>query len=160
MKRRNNRRKPEMNSTQTKLQPVPYLTFNGNCREAMHFYADLFGGKIRSIMTGKETPVANEMPPEYLEGVMNATLELPGGMLLMGSDNPSCYPYEPVKGLSLALSFDTVSDAESIFAKLAEGGQVTMPMEPTFWAKKFGMVTDKFGIPWIINGELLMDEHV
>lgn len=135
------------------LQPIPYLSFNGNCREAIGFYKDLFGAKLISIMTFGETPMAGAMKPEELGNVVNAQLELPGGSILMAGDAPSMYPYEAITGVTICLNFDTVEEAEAVFTLLAEGGRITMPFSDTFWAKKFGMAVDKFGVPWIINGE-------
>jgi PhnB protein len=68
--------------------------------------------------------------------------------------HPPHIPYEGIKGVTLALNYNTVEEAEDIFNKLAEGGKVTMPFSPTFWAKKFGMLVDKYGVAWVINGEL------
>lgn len=137
------------------LQPIPYLSFNGNCREAVNFYKDLFGAKLISMTTFGETPMAGSMKPEDLDHIVNAQLELPGGSILMAGDAPSKYPYETVRGVSLCLNFNTVGEAEEAFNALAEGGRVTMPFSDTFWAKKFGMVVDRFGIPWLINGEMM-----
>jgi PhnB protein len=140
--------------TQAKLQPIPYLSFNGNCAEAMRFYEKVLGGKIKVMMSGAQSPMAAEIPKEFADRILNAQLELPGGCLLYGGDCPAHIPYEGIKGVSIALSYDTVDAAEAIFNALAEGGQVTMPYSPTFWAKKFGMLIDKYGVHWIINGEL------
>ncbi len=136
------------------LQPIPYLSFNGNCRDAMHFYEKTLGGTIRVMMTGAESPMGSQMPKEFADRIMNAQLELPGGALLYGGDCPSHIPYEGVKGVSITLNYATVEEGESVFNALSNGGNITMPYSPTFWAKKFGMLTDRFGIHWIINGEL------
>jgi PhnB protein len=138
----------------TKLQPIPYLAFNGNCAEAMRFYEKSLGGTIKVMMSGAESPMAPMIPKEFANRILNAQLELPGGGLLYAGDAPAHEPYEGIKGVTLALNYDTVDEAESAFATLAEGGRVTMPFEPTFWAAKFGMLVDKFGVAWIINGEL------
>jgi len=144
-----------MSSTQTAtLQPIPYLGFNGNCAEAMRFYETVLGGKIKVMMSGAQSPMASQIPKEYADRILNAQLELPGGGLLYAGDAPAHIPYEGIKGISLALNIDSVDAAESMFNKLAQGGQVTMPFGPTFWAKKFGMLVDKYGVAWIINGEL------
>ena len=144
-----------MTTTKTSpLLPIPYLGFNGNCAEAMRFYERVLGGKITVMMTGAQTPIADQIPKEFADRVMNAQLLLPGGGLLYAGDAQPHVPYEGIKGVNIALNFDTVEEAESIFNALAEGGKVTMPYSPTFWAKKFGMLIDKFGVSWIINGEL------
>ena len=145
-----------MTTTKTSpLLPIPYLGFNGNCAEAMRFYECVLGGKITVMMTGAQSPMADQMPKEFADRVMNAQLLLPGGGLLYAGDAPPHVPYEGIKGVNIALNFDTVEEAESIFNALADGGKVTMPYSPTFWAKKFGMLIDKFGVSWIINGELI-----
>lgn len=144
-----------MPSTSTShLQPIPYLSFNGNCSEAMRYYEKVLGGKINVMMSGGQSPMADQIPKEFADRIMNAQLELPGGNFLYAGDCPNHMPYEGIKGVSLVLNFDRVEEAEAIFNTLADGGQVTMPFSPTFWAKKFGMLIDKFGVAWIINGEL------
>ncbi len=139
--------------TQT-LQPIPYLSFDGNCAEAMHFYEKTLGGTIKVMMSGSQVPVQDEMAAAFGDRILNSQLELPGGTMLYGGDCPTHMPYEGIKGVSLTLNFDTVEEGEEIFNKLADGGQVFMPYAPTFWAEKFGMVTDKFGVTWVVNGVL------
>ncbi len=136
------------------LQPIPYLSFNGVCAEAMALYADVFGGKLISTTTFAQAPFGANIPDDYKDRLMNAQLELPGGALLYGGDCPPGMPCSPMAGLMLAMNFPTVAEAEMAFNKLAEGGKVTMPFEPCFWADAFGMVTDKYGVHWGINGVL------
>jgi PhnB protein len=136
------------------VQPIPYLGFDGNCAEAMRFYQKTLGGVIKVMMTGAESPIADHLPEGGRDRVLNAQLELPGGAFLYAGDAPSHVPYEGIKGVSIALNYDTVDEAEAVFNAMAEGGRVTMPFSSTFWAKKFGMLIDKFGVAWIINGEL------
>ena len=136
------------------LQPIPYLGFNGNCAAAMRFYEKVLGGKIKVMMSGADSPMAAQIPKEFADRILNAQLELPGGSFLYGGDAPADKPYEGIKGVSITLNFNSVAEAEAIFNTLAEGGKVTMPYASTFWAKKFGMLVDKFGVAWIINGEL------
>ena len=136
------------------LQPIPYLSFNGNCAEAMRYYEKVLGGTIKVMMSGAQSPMADQIPKEFANRILNAQLELPGGSFLYAGDAPAHVPYEGIKGVTIALNYDRIEDAEAIFNTLVEGGQVTMPFGPTFWAKKFGMLIDKFGVPWIINGEL------
>jgi len=135
-------------------QPIPYLAFNGNCAEAMRFYEKALSGKLEVLMTGAESPMAADIPKEFAHRIMHARLALPDGGLLFAGDAPGNVPYEGIKGVSVALSYDTVAQAQKVFDALAAGGQVTMPLSPAFWAKTFGMLVDKFGTPWIINGEL------
>ncbi len=140
--------------TTSNLQPIPYLSFDGNCREAMEFYERIFGGTIRNMMSGADSPMANQIPSEFANRIINAQLEMPGGSMLYGGDTPAHIPYEGVKGISITLNYSTVDEGEAAFNALASGGTVTMPYNATFWAKKFGMLVDRFGIHWIINGEL------
>ena len=86
---------------------------------------------------------------------MHACLALPGGALLMAGDVPPGMPFDGMQGVMLALQYDTVAQAEQAFAALRPGGQVTMPLAPAFWARTFGMLTDRFGVSWAINGEPL-----
>ena len=87
------------------------------------------------------------------DGIMHACLALPGGARLMAGDQPAHLPYEGIKGAMMALQYDTIDQAQSAFHALSQGGNVTMPLSPTFWTKTFGMVTDKFGVSWAVNGE-------
>ena len=136
------------------VQPIPYLMFNGNCVEAMRFYETTLGGTIKSMMSGAQSPMAAKIPKEFQDRILNAQLVLPGGSFLYGCDIPAHIPYDGLKGIMLSLNYDTVEEAESIFNALAQDGKVTTPFSPTFWAKKFGMLVDKYGVAWIINGEL------
>jgi PhnB protein len=145
-----------MSNTQTTIvQPVPYLSFGGNCAEAVRYYEKILHGNIKVLMTQGEMPGGDQFPKEDAHLVMNATLELPGGGVLMAGDAPGHMgPHQGFKGFSLALTFPTDKEGEAIFNAFAAEGTVIMPYEPTFWADKFGMVTDKFGIDWLINGNL------
>jgi len=148
-------RRNTMSATATTiLQPIPYLAFNGNCEEAMRFYESALGGEITLLMRGKDCPPSFEVPAEAREGVMNAQLRLPGGGWLFAGDTPFPASYEGIKGVSITLNYATAEEAEKAFTTLSEGGSTFMPFGPTFWAKGFGMCTDKFGTPWMVNGEL------
>lgn len=131
----------------------PYLVFDGNCEEAFGFYASVLRAKIAQLNRFANTPGCEDMPASHRDKVMHVRLEA-GGQVLMGSDNHPAFPYEGVKGCSIALAVDDVAEAERIFAELAQGGSVTMPMQETFWAKRFGMLTDRFGVPWMVNGAM------
>jgi PhnB protein len=132
-------------------QPIPYLSFNGNCTEAMRFYEKTFQGKLEALMSYGDTPDM-PVPDEAKHLIMHAYLTYADGGALMAGDCPPHMPYEPMKGIMLALTYKTEEEATRIFHALADGGQITMPLAPTFWAKTFGMVTDKFGVGWGING--------
>jgi PhnB protein len=131
----------------TIMQFIPYLDFDGKCREAFDFYATVFNGKITMRMTFGESPMASEMPPEAHDRVMHSQLESAGG-ILMGADGP---PHSASKRSCVSLPVDTPAEAERIFNALAEGGEVQMPIQETFWAERFGMLTDRYGKAWMVN---------
>lgn len=128
-----------------------YLMFDGNCAEAMKFYERTLGAKLEMMMTYAEAP-PNEMPvPAASAGkIMHASLEV-GGRRLMASDYPADRPAKPMQGFSLSLSYPSVKEAAPVFDALSAGGTVTMPLAKTFWAEGFGMLTDRFGTPWMFN---------
>lgn len=134
-------------------QAIAYLAFNGNCADAMRFYEQALNAKLEVLMSGADSPMADQMPAEFRHRILHARLALPGGGLLYAGDAPAHVPYEGIKGVSITLDYDTVEGAEAVFNALAAGGQVTMAMQPAFWAKRWGMLVDKFGTPWIVNGE-------
>jgi PhnB protein len=134
---------------------IPYLSFDGNCADAMRFYERALEGKLEAMMRVADSPMAAQAPNEFRHRIMHARLALPGGATLYAGDAMGQVPYQGMQGVSITLNYDTVAEAKKIFERLADGGKVTMAMAPTFWAKSFGMVTDKFGTPWIVNGELL-----
>lgn len=129
-----------------------YLAFPGNCREAMRFYAEVFGGQLEAMLTFGETPTAAEMPPEMQDQIAHASLNL-RGRRLMASDAPGDQ-YQPPQGAHIHLQYDDVTEAERVFKRLSEGGSVTMPFEQTFWAYRFGMPTDRFGVHWMVSCDL------
>jgi PhnB protein len=126
----------------------PYLTFNGNCREAMTFYKDCFGGKL-DIQTVGESPMAGEMPPQMKNSVMHSQLES-DKIVIMGSD---LVPEKLSQGNTLALMLDCVNEQEirSLFEKLAVGGKVNQQVQNTFWGALYGELVDKFGVRWMLN---------
>jgi PhnB protein len=136
-------------------QAIAYLGFNGNCADAMRFYERALNGKLEVLMSGADSPMAAQMPPQFLHRILHARLVLPGGGTLYAGDCPADQPYEGIKGVSIAVDYPTTDEAEAVFAALADGGQVTMPMQPAFWARRWGMLIDRFGTPWIVNGEPL-----
>ena len=133
------------------MQLNPYLFFNGQCEAAFKFYAELLGGKILAMMTHAGTPAENQVPPEWREKIIHARMVI-GEQLLMGSDAPPGHFHQP-QGFSVSLMVDEPEDAERIFHTLAENGTVKMPIQKTFWAIRFGMLVDRFGIPWMVNCE-------
>ena len=137
-------------------QPIAYLSFPGTCRQAMEFYARALDGQLVAMLSHGDAPTAEHMPPESREAIMHACLNLPqAGTLMAGDHGCNQQPYEGMKGFQLTLNYDTVEEAERRFRALAEGGTVVMDLAPTFWAKVWGMLIDRFGTPWIVNGELI-----
>ena len=133
------------------MQLNPYLLFNGQCEAAFKFYEKCLGGKIAFKITNGESPMAKETPPERLHQILHARFVV-GENVLMGSDAPP-ERYDEPNGISVSLGIDTAEEAERIFAALSENAKVHMPLQETFWAVRFGMLTDQFGIPWMINCE-------
>lgn len=133
------------------MQLNPYLLFNGNCAEAFKFYEETLGGKILASFTYNGTPAAEHAPPEWGDKVMHATIAI-GDQKLMGSDPPPGR-YEAPTGMSVSISLNDRDKGERIFNALAEGGTTLMPFQKTFWASGFGICTDRFGIPWMVNCE-------
>jgi PhnB protein len=143
---------------------TPYLTFGGNTREAYAFYEKALGAKIETMLSYADMPPmpagadAGDSgcaggPPPTGDGIMHACLSLPGGAMLFAGDAPPGMPFEGMKGVMLALQYDSVDQAHTVFHALSKGGQITMPLAPAFWSKTFGMLTDRFGVSWAVNGE-------
>ena len=133
------------------MQIHPYLAFNGQCQAAFKFYTKCLGGKTTFSMTYGESPMAKEMPAEIHGKIMHTRFEV-GDNVLMGADACS-ERFEAPRGISISINLKDPVEAERIFRGLSEGGKVTMPIEETFWAVRFGMLVDQFGIPWMINCE-------
>ncbi|MBV8778777.1 MAG: VOC family protein [Alphaproteobacteria bacterium] len=129
----------------------PYLTFTGQCETAFKFYEKVLGGKIDAMMTAEGTPMEQHVAPDWRKKIMHARLTV-GGTVLMGSDAPPDRA-EPMKGITVTLNIDEPAEADRVFQALSEKGSVGMPIQETFWAHRFGMVTDQFGTPWMINCE-------
>ena len=130
------------------MQLNPYLGFNGQCEAAFKFYQQCFGGNIQT-MTWGDSPMADQVPSEWRDKIIHATL-IVGETTLLGADAPPD-SYEEPKGFSVAIQINEPAEAERIFHALAENGTVTMPLQQTFWAAAFGMLVDRFGIPWMVN---------
>ena len=128
-----------------------YMIFNGNCADAMRFYERTLGAKLGMMMTHAESPMAGQTPPGSENRIMHARLDL-DGRLLMASDSMPGHPYHGMHGFSLSLMYPTADAGRAMFDALSAGGQVTMPYQKTFWAEGFGMLVDRFGTPWMVNG--------
>ena len=131
------------------MQFNPYVTFNGTCAEAFTVYERVFGGKITAMVTHRDVPASVGLPPDWQDKILHACLEV-NGRQLMGSDRP-LGGFREAAGISVQIEIDTSEEADRIFAALSEGGTVGMPIGETFWARRFGAVTDRFGIPFMIN---------
>ena len=129
----------------------PYLSFNGQCEAAFTLYAQCLGGQLGAIFRYRGSPLADSVPADWQDKVMHGSLTI-GELVLMGGD-VAPDRYEAPKGFSLSLQISSTTEAERIFQELGKDGRVTVPLEKTFWAARFGMVIDRFGIPWLINCE-------
>jgi PhnB protein len=129
----------------------PHLSFGGQCEDAFQFYERCFGGKILTMLTYGNSPMAEQVPPEWRGKIAHATLTV-GDNVLMGAD---VLPdqYERPRGFQVLLGIDDPADAERVFQALSENGTVHMPLQKTFWALRFGVLVDRFGVPWEINCE-------
>jgi len=136
--------------TDTSLNP--YLFFNGNCAEAMRFYEQLLGGKLDLITVG-QSPDQSNMPPGSEHLIMHARLVWGGGTLMASDDITAGDHYSGMKGFRLSLMFESNEEAQRVFDALAPGANVVMPISKTFWSEAFGMLDDRFGTPWMINGK-------
>jgi PhnB protein len=134
------------------MQVQPYLFFDGRCEEAIEFYKQRLGAEVTMLMRFKENPEPpppGTMPPGSEDKVMHANLRF-GDTQVMASDG-RCSGQPSFQGFALSIPAASVAEAERLFSALAEGGQVQMPLATTFWSPRFGMVTDRFGVPWMVN---------
>lgn len=131
----------------------PYLSFGGRCEEAIAFYRTALGAQVDMVLKFKDSPEPmppGMLPPGYENKVMHSSFRI-GGSTIMASDG--CGDDSKFGGFSLSLSLPTVAEADRAFAALSAGGNVTMPLGKTFWSERFGMVTDRFGLGWMISVE-------
>ena len=126
-----------------------YVTFGGRCEEALEFYKKSIGAEVTGLMRWKDSPdAAMKPPPGFEEKIMNASFRI-GETHLMADDGMGEKPV--FKGMTLAIEVAEDAEAKRVFTALGEGGNVTMPLMKTFWTSSFGMLTDKFGVPWMVN---------
>lgn len=130
------------------MQLNAYLNFNGQCEEAFKFYEQALGGKILVMSRFQGTPGENMVPADMRTKIIHARIQL-GDTVLMGSDSPPDRASQP-KGFGLSLQFNTAAEAEAKFRALCDKGEVSMPMGKTFFAERFGMLKDRFGVPWMV----------
>jgi PhnB protein len=131
------------------MQLNPYLSYNGNCEEAVKFYEKVLGAEIEAVMRFEGAPESMPVPPEWKKKIMHARISI-DGEVLMASDAPPGR-YQKPQGIMVSLTVEDAAEGERKFKALAEGGAVNMPYGKTFWAKGFGMCVDQFGIPWMVN---------
>ena len=148
--------KPAATATPKGTVINPYLTFNGNCEEAFNFYKQVFGGKFSYLGRFKEIPPAEGQPPvpeSDADKIMHVSLPISQETILMGSDATPAFGGVTIEGnnFSVSISAPSTQKADTLFRGLASGGEVTMPMNKTFWGSYFGMLKDKFGIQWMIS---------
>lgn len=131
-----------------------YLNFNGDCREAFEFYRSVFGGDFENLQTFGDGPDDLVVPEDERDQVMHVSLPV-GDSVLMGSDTPSWSPEPTRMGNNFSISYSpaTREETDDVFAKISEGGTVTMPLEDMFWGAYFGSCTDRFGVSWQLNCE-------
>lgn len=133
--------------------PTPYLNFPGTCEEAFNFYKQVFGGDFDYIGRFKDMPPEVPCPPGFEDKVMHVSLSVNGRAVLMGSDAPEGFgePFKAGNNVHLSLAPENEKEAERLYVELSAGGVVTMELGPTFWARQFAMVRDRFGINWMIS---------
>ena len=135
------------------MKIVTSLSFRGECREAFEFYAKVLGGEITAAMTYGDGPPDMPIGPEYKDWLMHCWLQV-GDQAIMGSDSPPEFappPDQLKNGFDVTLHTDDAAEGRRWYDALSEGGQATMPFGETFWSAGFGMLTDRFGVPWMVN---------
>ena len=133
------------------MQMSVYLSFKGDCEAAFKVYEQCLGAKPGGIFRYAGSPMADQAPADWGDKVMHGSVTV-GEQVLMGADVAPGH-YEAPKGFTLSLQMKSTAEAERVFHELAQGGNVVMALEKTFWAERFGMLVDRFGIPWQINCE-------
>ncbi|MCY3880484.1 MAG: VOC family protein [Rhodobacteraceae bacterium] len=128
---------------------TPYLTFDGNCKEAFEWYAEVLGGSIVAMMRFRDEPSCAGMPEEVQDKIMHARLQFRDS-LLMASDLPMGEYVQP-QSVHVAIDFGDTATAKAVFGQFADGGEVSMPFDKTFWTEGFGIVRDRFGVLWMVN---------
>lgn len=134
------------------MQVNPYVSFDGRCEVAFQFYKKCLNCKIESLVKYGETPMANDVPPEWKEKIIHGTLSVDGKVVLMGADVPPDR-YKQAHGLSIMIGIGDTAEARKVFDALSENASIHMPFQKTFWSEGFGMLVDQFGIPWMVNSE-------
>lgn len=133
------------------MEVSAYVSFKGDCEAAFKLYEQVLGGKLGLLFSYGDSPMADVVPEGWDRKIMHGSVRI-GGKLLEGADVPP-ERYEKPQGFSLSLKVPDAAEAERLFEELGKGGQVLYPIAKTFWSERFGMVVDRFGIPWMINCE-------
>jgi len=134
----------------------PYISFEGNCKEAIEFYKDKLGAEVLFSETYGESPMKGKAPDDM---IMHCTIKI-GDSRIMACDSVfKEYPLTVGNNITLAIGTRDVDEADKMFEQMSDGAKIIMPMQETFWAKKFGMLTDKFGINWMFNCESEGTDH-
>ena len=133
------------------MQLITYVTFSGNCEEAINFYKDALGAEILLVNRMGDGPM--DIPAELKDKIMHARIKI-GENILYLSDTMDPKSFAQGNNISLSLQPESITETEDVFTKLSAGGTVKMPLQDTFWGARFGMFVDKFGIHWMINCEL------
>jgi len=134
------------------MQVQPYLFFNGRCEEAVKFYEKALGAKVEMLMRYKdspEPPPPGMVPSGWQDKVMHTSIRIEDAVIMASDGNSTEKP--KFDGFSLSLTPRDTAEADRMFNALADGGQVKMPLQKTFWSPRFGMLTDRFGIGWMVN---------
>lgn len=133
------------------MQINPYLGFDGNCREAMTFYAKVLGAKLTSMIANRDTPMKDQFGPDAQDRIMHARLEIDDQVIMAGDAPPG--QFTKPAGFTISIMIEDNTSADRIFKELLEGGKINMPIQETFWAERFGMGVDRYGVPWMVNGK-------
>jgi PhnB protein len=136
------------------MKVLTYLNYGGNCRQAFEFYQQHLGGKFVMLTTHGDQPGAGPVPPEWKDAVLHARLDI-GGTTILAADVPPDR-FQPMRSAYLSLMADSVEEAERVYALLAEGGDIFMPIAETFFAHRFAMLRDRFGTSWMLLHERAM----
>jgi PhnB protein len=126
-----------------------HLSFSGNCEEAFRFYADCLGGTLAFQITYANSPMAANVPEDWHGKLLHARLDV-GTDIITGADSFHADP-RPANGFTMAIHYNDGAQVERVFNALAAGGAITLPLQKMFWTSHFGMLTDRFGVPWMIN---------
>ena len=130
----------------------PYLFFSGNCEEALNFYKDIFGGDVKQLSRWKDAPSDMGMPPNSGDKIMHASFVSPSIKFMCADARPTTQYGEG--RISLSIGTTDADEAKRVFERLGKGGKIEMQLEKTFWGALFGMLTDKYGIDWMVNCQL------